>query len=152
MPLVLRSRLALLGLLGVLLLPVVTSSMRGLTHVLTCRESAGVPFTVSVPERGAPVVASGITTTAGEASPQVCGGLSLDLAVGRVDDRHLRVILPITNTTPYGWRGTVELTVGSQTLPVAIGAIPARGTRVESVSIEVEPGAREIAGSLLVGP
>ena len=58
MPSALRAQVALIALLGVLLIPIGTSSLRGLTHILTCQESAAAPFSIEVPEDGLPFITS----------------------------------------------------------------------------------------------
>src|SRR3546814_7832459 len=52
MPSALRAQVALVGLLAVLLIPIGTSSLRGLTHILTCQDDSATPFSVVVPEEG----------------------------------------------------------------------------------------------------
>ena len=46
MPSILKSRIAIVALLAVFLIPVGTSSLRGLTHVLTCEAEVEKPFSV----------------------------------------------------------------------------------------------------------
>src|SRR5690606_7818095 len=78
MPSALRAQVALIGLLAVLLIPIGTSSLRGLTHILTCREASATPFSIEVPEDGPPVISSSTVIErdpSGEiASDEVCGG------------------------------------------------------------------------------
>ena len=66
MPSILRSRVALAALIGVFLIPIVGTSMRGLTHVLTCEDQVETPFTVVIDEGAAPIVLSSRQLTAGE--------------------------------------------------------------------------------------
>jgi hypothetical protein len=150
-PPVLRSRLALLGLLGIFLIPLGLSSLDGLTHVTTCRAGTTAPFTVEVPERGDPLVTSGATLTP-EQAKGLCGGLTLGLAVGADRPGRLRVTLPITNNTVHTWRGSVKLVVGGVTVPVSIGEIEPGETEADSVSVKIDPGVHELEGSLLIGP
>lgn len=133
-------------LLGVFLIPITVSSLRGLTHVLTCDADVRTPFTVDTDtatssarfERGDP---SGL-----------CGGLQLNMAVGQVRDDRVRLTLPITNTSKYTWKGSVELRIGGSAVPVDIGEIAAGATEVDSIDIKVDEDATEISGSLLIGP
>lgn len=150
-PRVLRSRIALTVLLGAFLIPIVTSSLRGLTHVLTCNEEAEVPFTLVVPEQGDPVIVSSRAVTRGEAEG-VCGGLVLDVGVGPAGPGAVNLRLPITNKTAYDWHGTVSLKVGGTVVPVDIGTIRAGETGTDTVRVDVSPGQVEIDGSLLIGP
>lgn len=152
MPSALRSRIALLVLLGSFLIPVGTSSLRGLTHVLTCRDEAEIPFTLIVPEEGPPVIISARSLTR-ETAVGVCGGLVLDMGVGPGSTSgRVRLVLPITNNTRFDWQGTVSLKVGSTIVPVEIGEIRAGETEADTVSLRVQPGEVEVNGSLLIGP
>lgn len=151
MPPVLRSRTALIVLLGAFLIPIVTSSLRGLTHVLTCNEEAEIPFTLVVPEQGDPVILSSRALTRDEAEG-VCGGLVLDMGVGPAGPGRVNLQLPITNNTAYDWQGTVSLKLGETVVPVDIGSIRAGETSTDTVRVDVSPGEVEVDSSLLIGP
>jgi hypothetical protein len=147
----LRSRLALIGLLGAFLIPIAVSSLRGLTHVVTCREATNVPFSVSVPTGGVPTLSSAATFTR-EDTGALCGGLYLDMRVGRLNSNTVLVTLPIRNSTNQDWQGTVKLDLGGTVVPARIGQIPAGATRTQTLRYNVDPGVSEISGSLLIGP
>lgn len=151
MPPSLRSRVALLVLLGTFLIPVVTSSLRGLTHVLACADEAEIPFTLITPPAGDPVIVSSRTITRGEPEG-VCGGLVLDMGVGPAGQGRVALRLPITNRTKFDWQGSVKLKLGSAEVPVDIGEIKAGETGVDTVRVKVPPGQVEVNGSLLIGP
>jgi hypothetical protein len=150
MPSILRSRLALLALLGAFLIPIGMSSLRGLTHVLTCNEEAKQPFTVIVTE-GKPEVLSSIRIGQ-EDTGRLCGGLSLETQARAGDGGDVELILPITNHTEHPWQGTVSVLVGKTTIPVDIGEIPPGETRQDSIDLELREGTTELSGSLLIGP
>jgi hypothetical protein len=143
--------LALIGILGAFLIPIWISSMRGVTHVVTCQEATDVPFSVVLNANGVPLVSSAATFTREDTSA-LCGGLHLDMRVGRTDDRTLAMTLPIRNDTRQAWEGTVKLDLGSVDIPVRIGRIPAGETRQRTLKFNVDPGSTEINGSLLLGP
>ena len=153
MPSALRSRIALVVLLGAFLIPLGTSSLRGLTHVLTCQEEAEVPFTIVTPEDGgASTVASSSVLNRGEEAG-VCGGLVLNPGIGQAErGGRVKLLLPITNNTEDDWRGTVRLRVGSTLVPVDIGEIRAGDTETSTVNVRIDPGQLEVNGSLLIGP
>lgn len=151
MPPALRSRIALVVLLGAFLIPIGTSSLRGLTHVLTCDSQAEIPFTLIVPERGDPVIISSRAIVRDEPEG-VCGGLVLDMAVGPAGAGRVELRLPITNKTKFDWNGTVQLQLGDTVLPVDIGGIKSGETGVDTVQVNVSPGELEVNGSLLIGP
>jgi hypothetical protein len=152
MPPALRSRIALLVLLGAFLIPIGTSSLRGLTHVLTCRDATEIPFTLIVPKSGPPVIISSRSIVR-DAPVGVCGGLVLDMGVGpssRAGRVQLR--LPITNNTKFDWQGSVSLKIGSTFVPVEIGEIKSGRTEQDTIQLKVDPGEVEVNGSLLIGP
>jgi hypothetical protein len=151
-PPALRSRLALFALLGAFLIPITTSSLRGLTHVVTCKERTETPFTIITPKTGNPIVTSSTRFERGPNPPPVCGGLALDVRVRSEGPGRLAITLPITNNTRFTWRGTVTLRLGKVLVPAAIGDIPPGETRSDTLHVKFDPGSREISGSLLVGP
>jgi len=157
MPSALRAQVALIGLLAVLLIPIGTSSLRGLTHILTCRDDAAAPFSVDVPEEGPPTISSSTVierSPSGEViSQEICGGLTLDLVMGSRRDNHADVTLLITNNTGFGWRGSVQLKLGDTPIPIDIGEIDAGSTASDEFELRLDKGRRyEIEGNLLIGP
>ena len=157
MPSALRAQVALIGLLAVLLIPIGTSSLRGLTHILTCREASAAPFTVEVPAQGAPTISS---STQIERNPdgsidtnEVCGGLVLELRVGGRTDERTQVTVAIRNNSEFGWRGSVQLRLDDTTIPIDIGKIDAGETATDDIELRLDSGRTyEIEGSLLIGP
>lgn len=151
MPPALRSRIALLVLLGAFLIPIGTSSLRGLTHILTCRDRAEIPFTLIVPKSGPPVIISSRSIER-NAPVGVCGGLVLDMGVGPGGPGRVRLQLPITNHTKFDWKGSVSLKIGSTFVPVDIGEIKSGATEQDTIRVKVNPGEVQVNGSLLIGP
>lgn len=157
MPSALRAQVALIGLLAVLLIPIGTSSLRGLTHVLTCRDRSATPFSVDVPADGPPTISS---STVIERNPdgdvvsnEICGGLTLDLIMGSRVENRTDVTLLITNNSEFGWRGSVQLQLGDTPIPIDIGEIKAGGTAEDSFELRLDGDRRyEIVGNLLIGP
>ena len=143
--------MALIALLGAFLIPILLSSLQGLTHVVTCQEATNVPFTVELHPGGQPTISSSIQITR-ESVEGVCGGLVLDMKVGQETPRKVKITLPITNNTAHEWQGSVKLNLGGTTVPVRIGNIPAGATREDTIHFNVDQGTNEINGSLLIGP
>src|SRR5687768_8838850 len=146
MPASLRSRLALIALFAAFLIPLATSSLRGLTHVLTCTEETSIPFTLVTPRIGDPVIVSSTTITRGQPEG-VCGGLVLDMAVGAAGPGRVRLDLPISNRSEFDWRGTVRLQLGGDRIPIEIGEIKHGDTETDSVTVRVKPGELQLQGS-----
>lgn len=138
-------------MMGAFLIPIVTSSLRGLTHVLTCQEQARTPFSLTIDETGDVVV---ITSEKFERGGEqtLCGGLVLDMGARLGDVGEVAMQLTVINRSPYTWRGTIELAIGDTTVPVDIGEIPAGGSGADTVPLSLDPGVHELTGSLLIGP
>jgi hypothetical protein len=143
--------MALIALLGAFLIPILLSSLQGLTHVLTCQQATDVPFTVQLPEHGQPTISSSSVITREQANG-LCGGLRLDMRVGQEAGNKVKIILPISNNTKYDWEGSVKLKLGGASVPVRIGRIPAGQTKEDTIHFHVDTGTHEINGSLLIGP
>jgi hypothetical protein len=157
MPSALRAQVALIALLGVLLIPIGTSNLRGLTHILTCQESAAAPFTIEVTEDGQPVISSSSTIVRnpdGSVPDQsVCGGLTLDVSIGSTEADRADVTLAITNGSEYGWRGSVQVQLDDIDIPIDIGKIDAGETATDDFELHLDAGSSyEIEGDLLIGP
>jgi hypothetical protein len=146
-----RARIALAALLGIFLIPLVTSSLNGLTHVLTCTAETPSTFTIEAPDNQPPVILSAITVSRDD-DTTLCGGLTLNMGVRKPDEAKVELIVPITNNTKFPWRGSVKLVLDGQTVPIDIGEIAPGGTETATVLVKVDPGHHEIDGTLLIGP
>ena len=157
MPSALRSRLALLLMLGAFLIPIASSNMRGLGHQLTCEQETESPFTLLIEEGQEPtIMTSQFFTT--EDSTTLCanddgGGLELNpRARSRGNDR-IEMVLPIKNTSEYPWEGSVKLVIGDTPVPVRVGEIAAGETEEAVVTLpNLGDGQTVVDGSLLIGP
>jgi len=146
-----RSRLALVGLVGIFLIPILTSSLSGLTHVITCNADTRTPFELSIPAQG---LGTGLSAETLEPNQQngLCGGLTLNMGVQPIGNQRIRITLPISNHTRYRWRGSVKLVLGHTSVPIGVGEIAPGATRTGRVDVHVDPGTHQISGSLLIGP
>lgn len=151
MPPLLRSRLAFVALFAVFLIPVAGSSLRGITHLLTCREPVASPFQVILLPDSPPVVTSAAVLSSGDAG-SLCGGLRVDISVAVADDDRVEVAAALTNSTPTEWRGTVQLEIVGTRIPIDIGRIGPGETRREAILLRLPEGTSEVDGSLLLGP
>lgn len=150
-PALLRSRLALVVLFVVFLIPVTQSSLRGLTHVLSCTERVDTPFQVILLEGEEPIVTgSSVITADGPAT--LCGGLDVQIGVGPSDSADIEVVITVDNQSENDWFGTVELGVVGTRIPVDIGRIDAGSGEERRIALKLPEGVTEFGGSLLVGP
>lgn len=147
----LRSRVALFGLAAAFLIPVASSSSRGLNHVLTCREQIRTPFTVSLGGREGPVVTTS-TRIRIDDEDTLCNGLRVELGARQITAERVVMVVPISNTSRFPWRGTVQLRLGDLGLPVDVGQVPAGRTVTDRVELSLPPGDHALDGALLIGP
>jgi hypothetical protein len=127
------------------------SSLRGLTHILTCEEVVPTPFTLVVPAEGPPEILSSFVLIAGE-EEGLCGGLEMDMRAGSTAEDDVEMTLLVTNNTHYSWHGTVQLRLQDLQVPVDISKIDPGETGSDSVNVKLREGSHEIEGSLLIGP
>jgi hypothetical protein len=150
-PALLRPRVALFVLFGVFLIPVILSSLKGLTHVVSCTSEIARPFEVSVGDEDRPVITGSAIVEAGVEEP--CGGaLKVDVLVTAQGPNQIAVTVPITNEGSSAWWGTVRMRVGRTVIPFQIGLVPAGETRSETIVLRLPSGTTGFTGSLLIGP
>ena len=140
-----------MALFVVFLIPVTQSSLRGLTHVLSCTERVDTPFQVILLEDEEPIVTGSSVLTAGEETT-LCGGLAVQISAGPSDTADIDVVVRVDNQSEHDWFGTVEVDVVGVRVPVDIGRIDAGTTEESRVSLTLPEGVTEFGGSLLVGP
>ncbi|MGQ0849954.1 MAG: hypothetical protein ACT4OP_12760 [Actinomycetota bacterium] len=150
MPPTLKARLALVVLFGVFLIPVGMSSLRGLTHVVSCTGEAVQPFEVDFSDPDSPILTGSAVVEAGD--DPVCGALVADLSVQSAGKNRLEVTVPIENRGTQPWRGTVNLEVGNVLIPIRIGVVPGGETRSETIVLRLPVGITGFSGRLLIGP
>ncbi len=137
-------------ILAVFLIPIATSSLRGLSHVLTCEQEVSAPFTVVVSEDGSAIVVSSATGT--DTAGTLCGGLRVDMKAGTVHDGRLDFEVLVGNESDFPWQGTIDLSLDETGIPVSVGRVEPGEVATETVSIRLRPGTYELDGTLLVGP
>jgi hypothetical protein len=150
-PFILRARIALFAFVLIFLIPIMSQSLRGLTHLLVCNRDAKTPFTLIVSEKGDPLMASSTRMTR-DVDQNACKGLDLNLGARAQGEGRIAITVPISNRTSYGWQGSVSLSLGNATVPVGIGEIPPEQTRADTVVFKLPRGSHELDGSLLLGP
>jgi hypothetical protein len=155
MSLTLRSRAAGFILVAIFLIPVSMTSLRGLTHILSCTEQGATPFTMEIVRGSSPVITTSLKQAAGQ-DQGLCGGLLLDMRAKMASPEAVQMILLINNRTDALWVGTIQLDMargaGKLQLPLNVGRIAAGETNTTTVSLRLDPGQTHLSGSILIGP
>lgn len=133
------------------LIPLATSSLRGLTHVLSCAEETGQSLTLVNQEDESPVLLG--STRIKQGAPELlCGGLSLNIEARDAGPGRVMLVVPITNHSELTWRGSVKLELNEATIPLDIGRIGPGKTVEDRVTVRLSERAQEASGTLLIGP
>ena len=139
-------------LLGIFLIPVANSTLRGLTHVLTCEAAVDATLQIDNTVGDDSVLLSADTLTADD-EDGLCGGLTVDLQLASTTEDAADVVVEIVNDTDVDWQGSVELEFSGISVPVAIGDVAAGETATDTITLNIEPDRTyEISGTLLIGP
>ncbi|MGK2928512.1 MAG: hypothetical protein ACSLFO_02940 [Acidimicrobiales bacterium] len=153
LPTSLRARMAMVTLLGIFLIPLTTSSLRGLTHVLSCTDEVPAILSVDTTDDTNTVLLGADSTTREEADSTLCDGLDVTLQLSSATAQRADVEVQVTNGTETDWQGSMELRLASTVIPVSIGRIDAGATESDTISLTVDAGrSYEITGTLLIGP
>ena len=150
-----RHRLPLVVLAVVFLIPIGTSSLRGLTHILTCDDEVGTYLSITPPlEPGeAPTLLSSQVIEADD-DPLVCEALEVELSIGdfEEDTGAVELLLVVANRSDVDWRGTIQLAIDDTQIPLSVGRIAAGSTVDEATWIRRQDDQVAIDGQLLIGP
>lgn len=163
---VLKHRLALAVLVGVLVIPVLSVNNGGLSHLLFCEATVAQDFAVSSPgdTDGAAVTSS---TTLSRDEPTVnfegrgqvaeaCEGVRAEISAVPISDERVGLTVTIINDSDLTWRGSVGLAAEGEAnnadLTAALGQVEPGGSESASLELRILPGQTEIQGKLLLGP
>lgn len=153
LPSALRAKIAVVILLGVFLIPLTMSSLRGLPHLLACEAEIDATLRIAASSDDDAVLLSADEITADEAPVSLCDGLEVDLRLASTDDDRAEVTVTISNRSERTWDGSLQLRLGDTPLPVQIGRVGSGATAVDTVALSIDPDRDyEITGALLVGP
>jgi len=138
---------------GVLLIPLWTSSLRGLTHLLTCDETTDTDFSLIVAPDGTASALSSVRVDRDKGDREVCGGLVVDVGVRSSTAGSSDLLITISNRTGFGWHGSVQVDLDDVSFPIAVGEVAPDASVTEVVEVDLDRDRTyEIGGKLLIGP
>jgi hypothetical protein len=155
---VLSPKLALSLLPAALLVPLISSPLRGLAHLPSCRIEPGEPVTVagnaSDPgEVGPDVAASAISLEQPDPTEvAACPGIEFALEVGADSGGSTKLTLPVTNTTSNAVNASAEVHVGAKTWIVRVGRVPPGGLKTKTLTLPRSAKETTVSAGLLIGP
>lgn len=164
---VLKHRLALAVLVGVLVIPVLSVNNGGLSHLLFCEATVAQPFAIgSTDDPGGAQVTSSTQVSRDEPDvvfqgsdsevTEICDGVRAEVQASPLSEDRVQLTVTILNDTDLTWRGSVGLAAEGETnsadLTATLGEVPPRGSESATMELRVLPGQTDIGGTLLLGP
>jgi hypothetical protein len=135
-----------------IIVPMLTSSLAGLSHRVSCRTAYTPDFEVTADGATEPLVASAIVLTRdAPAAPVPCPGFTLDARVNPSGPLVLSTVLAATNTSTKSVHATAQIRVGGKRSQIPLGVIGSGKSIEKTLSIHVPKGTSVLRARLLLG-
>lgn len=145
------AKLAVAGLLGSLLISLSTSTLGGMTHLVTCTSAIDQTFSITAVDAKRAIV-TGSAEVVRRPPKGECSAVDLNMVV-RPDGRgYVRISMPVTNRSSRTWRASVKLRVGRLRIPVPIGSVRPGRTVSKELRIRLTKDLQVVDATLLIGP
>jgi hypothetical protein len=174
----LQQRLAIVAIIGVLLIPLLATNLRGLTHLLTCTEDVQQTFAIAGLDGGDPLLTSSTSLERGDdgavddgtaADPELplvvagptgllCDALDVEVSAASRGEDVVLLTVEVVNDTELPWSGTLGLTADGDAVTVRsglnaeFGRVDPGQSATRTLELLIPPGQTEIQGTLLLGP
>jgi hypothetical protein len=146
-----RGHYALWLLAASLLIPLGTTNLRGLHHLVSCTDEIDQTFSVTAINATQAIV-TGSTSIVREPPEGDCAAVEMNMGV-RPDGRgYVLVTMPVVNETDRPWSTSVILQLDGLQTSVPVGRIPAGATKTKVLRLRLTRDLQSITGTLLVGP
>jgi hypothetical protein len=145
------SRIALTLLVGSFLIPLSTSTMRGLHQLVTCTDELDQTFSVTNVDDVRAVI-TGSTAIVREPPVGSCAAVEMNMQVKPDGRGFILIKLPVENRSDRTWNSSVILRLDGLRTTVRIGQIPPASTRTKEIRVRLTNELRNITGTLVVGP
>jgi hypothetical protein len=153
------SRLALWMLLGSFLIPLGTTNLRGMHHLVSCIEEIDQTFSVTTVNRPGSsdptdriAIITGSTSEVRQPPTGKCAAVEMNMRVRTDRKGFLLITLPVSNLTDRGWMTSVILQLDGLKTSVPIGRIAAGQQVTKQIRVRLTQDLESITGTLLVGP
>jgi hypothetical protein len=153
------SRFALWLLIGSLLIPLSTTTLRGLHHLVSCIEEVDQTFSVQSfpnprskdPNDRIPLI-TGSTSVVRQPPTGKCAAVEMNMRVSPDRKGFIVITLPVNNLTDRDWVTSVILQLDGLKTSVPVGRIPAGQQATKQIRVRLTQDLRSITGTLIVGP
>ncbi len=135
-----------------IIVPLLTSSLSGLPHRVSCRTAYTPDFEVTADGATEPLVASAIVLTRDAPAAAVpCPGFTVDARVNPSGPMILSTVIAASNTSTKAVHATVQLRVDGRRSQIPLGVINSGQTIEKTLTVHVPRGASVLRARLLLG-
>ena len=145
------SRVAMAALVGSFLIPLSTTSLRGLHQLVTCTDEVDQTFSVTAVDSVRAVI-TGSTSVVREPPVGKCSAVDMNMQVKPDGKGFILITMPVENKTNLAWNTSVILQLDSLRTTVRVGRIKPEGTLTKELRVRLTDELASITGTLVVGP
>jgi hypothetical protein len=151
LPAALRSRVAITGLVGSLLIPVATTTLRGQQQLVSCVDETEQSFSVT-PYGKKQAIVTGSTSITREPRTGDCANLAMNMAVKPDGEGFILILMPVVNKSDLAWSTSVILKIDDLQTSISVGKVRPGQTVTKQLRVELTKELKSITGTLVLGP
>jgi hypothetical protein len=144
-------RLALWGLVGSLLIPLGTTTLRGMHHLVSCVDEIDQTFAVTAIDAKRAIV-TGSTVIMREPPVGDCASVDMAMRVRPDGKGFIAIRMPVVNETDRAWTTSVILQLDGLRTSVPMGVVQPGETVTKITRVRLRSDLKSITGTLVVGP
>jgi hypothetical protein len=135
-----------------IIVPLLTSSLGGLQHRVSCRTAYTPDFEITADGAAEPLVASAIVLTRDAPATAVrCPGFVIDARVNATGPLSLSTVIAASNTSTKAAHATVQISVDGHRSQVRVGVIDSGQSIEKTITVHVPRGTSVLRARLLLG-
>lgn len=145
------SRVALAMLVGSFLIPLSTTTLRGMHHLVSCTDAVDQTFAVTAIDSLRAVI-TGSTSVVREPPTGECSAVDMNMQVRPDGKGFILISMPVVNRTDRPWNASVVLRLDGLQTMVRVGRIHPGDTDTKDLRVRLTAELQSITGTLVVGP
>jgi hypothetical protein len=146
-----HGRFALWLLVASLLIPLGTTTLRGMHHLVSCIDEIDQTFAVTAIDQTNAVI-TGSTSVVRTPPTGDCSAVEMNMRVQPDSKGFVLIDLPVENKTDRTWIASVILQLDGLKTSVPVGRVQPGDTKNKTVRVRLTKDLRSITGTLIVGP
>lgn len=145
------SRVALAMLVGSFLIPLSTTTLRGMHHLVSCTDEVDQTFAVTAIDSLRAVI-TGSTSVVREPPTGECSAVDMNMQVRPDGKGFILISMPVVNRTDRPWNTSVILRLDGLKTTVRVGRVQPGDTFTKALRVRLTTELQSITGTLVVGP